>query len=190
MRLDKLRPITWQSRKSVDAMLVSQAENRRYLSGFTGSAGLLLISAGTRPCWPPISATMSRWGARLLTFHLAKIQTKVSRICCPELVGRHRASGGWVSRASTSPWTSSISGAQATDNVEWVPLRGRPWRRLRAVKDERPSSRRLRQLCGVDRCCLSPICSEVLDAGHDGGGCSRLGDRGLHAHPRRDQSGL
>ncbi|MEK9149207.1 MAG: aminopeptidase P family N-terminal domain-containing protein, partial [Candidatus Desantisbacteria bacterium] len=30
--------------KGMDCLLVSQADNRRYLSGFTGSAGALLIS--------------------------------------------------------------------------------------------------------------------------------------------------
>jgi len=30
--------------KELDALLVSQPENRRYLSGFTGSAGFLLVS--------------------------------------------------------------------------------------------------------------------------------------------------
>src|SRR5437868_1342979 len=31
--------------QQLDALLVSQPDNRRYLSGFTGSAGYLLISA-------------------------------------------------------------------------------------------------------------------------------------------------
>ena len=42
-RLQKLRQSLAQ--QGLDAFLVSQAENRRYLSGFTGSAGALLISA-------------------------------------------------------------------------------------------------------------------------------------------------
>ena len=41
-RLDKLRQKLVES--GLDAILVSQVENRRYLSGFTGSAGFLLIS--------------------------------------------------------------------------------------------------------------------------------------------------
>ena len=41
-RLDSLRQI--MAREDLDALLVSQPENRRYLSGFTGSAGVLLIS--------------------------------------------------------------------------------------------------------------------------------------------------
>lgn len=42
-RLQKLRQHL--AVQGLDALLVSQAENRRYLSGFTGSAGWLLISA-------------------------------------------------------------------------------------------------------------------------------------------------
>ena len=43
-RLEKLRARL--KTISMPALLVSQAENRRYLSGFTGSAGYLLITAG------------------------------------------------------------------------------------------------------------------------------------------------
>lgn len=42
-RLERLR--SRLAEKEVDAFLISQAENRRYLSGFVGSAGFLLISA-------------------------------------------------------------------------------------------------------------------------------------------------
>ncbi|TET76904.1 MAG: hypothetical protein E3J42_00880 [Dehalococcoidia bacterium] len=41
-RLERLRSQLAQS--GLDAILISQGENRRYLSGFTGSAGFLLIS--------------------------------------------------------------------------------------------------------------------------------------------------
>ncbi|MBE0415494.1 MAG: aminopeptidase P family protein [Dehalococcoidia bacterium] len=41
-RLNKLREKLEE--KGLDAILISQGENRRYLSGFTGSAGFLLIS--------------------------------------------------------------------------------------------------------------------------------------------------
>ena len=41
-RLNKLR--SQLTTKGLDALIISQAENRRYLSGFTGSAGFLLIS--------------------------------------------------------------------------------------------------------------------------------------------------
>lgn len=44
-RLNRLRAT--MAEKNYDAMLVSQGENRRYMSGFTGSAGYLFISANT-----------------------------------------------------------------------------------------------------------------------------------------------
>ena len=43
-RIERLRQALGEN--EIDAMLVSSAENRRYLSGFTGSAGYLLISEG------------------------------------------------------------------------------------------------------------------------------------------------
>lgn len=42
-RLDKLRALIAQ--EGLDCLVVSQPENRRYMSGFTGSAGVLVISA-------------------------------------------------------------------------------------------------------------------------------------------------
>jgi Xaa-Pro aminopeptidase len=41
-RIEKLRPALGE--KQIDGILISQAENRRYLSGFDGSAGFLLIT--------------------------------------------------------------------------------------------------------------------------------------------------
>ena len=41
-RLNNLRQE--MSRRELDAIFVSQPENRRYLSGFTGSAGFLLVT--------------------------------------------------------------------------------------------------------------------------------------------------
>lgn len=43
MRLTKLREILPQH--NLDAVLISQPENRRYLTGFTGSAGWLIVTA-------------------------------------------------------------------------------------------------------------------------------------------------
>ena len=41
-RLDQLRGI--MEKEGLDSILISTPENRRYLSGFTGSAGYLLIT--------------------------------------------------------------------------------------------------------------------------------------------------
>ena len=44
IKLDNLRQKFDQDDLGLDAILISSPENRRYMSGFTGSAGWLLIS--------------------------------------------------------------------------------------------------------------------------------------------------
>lgn len=46
MRLEKFRNL--MAEQELDGFLVSQPDNRRYLSGFTGSSGLLIITAETQ----------------------------------------------------------------------------------------------------------------------------------------------
>ena len=41
-RVERLREAIAQ--QSLDALIVTQPQNRRYLSGFTGSAGVLVVS--------------------------------------------------------------------------------------------------------------------------------------------------
>jgi Xaa-Pro aminopeptidase len=129
MRLDKLRPTL--AEQELDAMLISQAENRRYLSGFTGSAGQLIITAQEA-----ILATDFRYyeqmGREAPDFQLAKIKTRFEDLL-PELVsdlgiGRLGFESEHVSVHQLHLW------GQATDNVEWVPQR-ETVERLRAVKD-------------------------------------------------------
>ncbi|GIT43728.1 MAG: hypothetical protein Ct9H300mP11_16640 [Chloroflexota bacterium] len=45
--------------QELDGMLISTPENRRYLSGFRGSAGFLLITKSER-YWSLILVTLSR----------------------------------------------------------------------------------------------------------------------------------
>ena len=59
-RLQRLRDAL--AERELDGALISNAQNRRYLSGFTGSAGYLLITP-TTPSSRPTSATTSRGGA-------------------------------------------------------------------------------------------------------------------------------
>lgn len=54
MRLTRLREL--MAERSLDGMLITQPENRRYLSGFTGSAGVLIVGSD----WQAI-ATDSRY---------------------------------------------------------------------------------------------------------------------------------
>lgn len=118
MRLTRLR--TTLSEQSLDALLISQPENRRYLSGFTGSAGWLIISAQRA-----ILATDSRYweqvGRQAADWELAKITGEFSTSLPPLLadVGVRRL--GFESQNVTvdqlQTWT------EATPEIEWVPLK-------------------------------------------------------------------
>jgi len=44
MRLAKLRQAIAQAEEGLDALLIYQPENRRYVSGFTGSEAMLLVA--------------------------------------------------------------------------------------------------------------------------------------------------
>jgi Xaa-Pro aminopeptidase len=82
MRLTKLREAL--TTEGLDAILITQPENRRYLSGFTGSAGVLLISQEQA-----VLATDFRYYEQVdkqaPNFRLAKITDKFKTLL-PELV--------------------------------------------------------------------------------------------------------
>jgi Xaa-Pro aminopeptidase len=75
-RLEKLRRRL--AEEQLDAILVSQAENRRYLSGFTGSAGFLLISPESA-----VLATDSRYTEQeenqANDFHIHRIEGEMQK---------------------------------------------------------------------------------------------------------------
>jgi Xaa-Pro aminopeptidase len=130
VRLKKLREVLVD--KELDAILISQADNRRYLSGFTGSAGTLLITAEQA-----ILATDFRYfeqmGREAPDFDLAKIETRFSELL-PSLVadlGVHRL--GFESQSVTVDELRTW--AKGTDEVEWVPLKDAV-ETIRQVKDE------------------------------------------------------
>ncbi|MGC9333287.1 MAG: M24 family metallopeptidase [Anaerolineae bacterium] len=130
MRLEKLRETL--AEQELDAILVSQAENRRYLSGFTGSAGMLMITAQEA-----ILATDFRYyeqmGREAPDFQLAKIKTRFEELL-PELIsGMGIRRLGFESEHVTVHQLHTWS--QASDNVEWVPQR-QIVEKIRAVKEE------------------------------------------------------
>ncbi len=75
MRLDKLRETIARSEENLDALLIYQPENRRYLSGFTGSEAMLLITPDRA-----VIATDSRYWQQAQReapeFSLYKVKTK------------------------------------------------------------------------------------------------------------------
>lgn len=130
MRLEKLRSTLIE--QNVDALLISQPDNRRYLSGFTGSAGMLLISSDRA-----ILATDFRYyeqvGRQAPDYELAKITTKPTDLL-PELLAELGVKRlGFEAQHLTVDQLHEWS--QAVEDIAWVPLKGTV-EKLRAVKDE------------------------------------------------------
>jgi Xaa-Pro aminopeptidase len=130
MRLQKLRQIL--AEQNLDAILVGGAENRRYLSGFTGSTGHLLISPARA-----VLATDFRYyeqvGREAGAFELARVTTTLAALL-PELLARDGVRRlGFESEIMTVAELQSLS--EAAGDVEWVPLK-ETVARLRTVKDE------------------------------------------------------
>jgi Xaa-Pro aminopeptidase len=130
MRIASLRDALRED--DLDAILVSQPENRRYLSGFTGSAGLLLISAERA-----VLATDFRYyeqvGREAPDFELAKITTRFSDLLPDLLAGLGVQRLGFESQHLTVDQLHTFS--QATEGLEWVPLK-ETVEKIRMVKEE------------------------------------------------------
>ena len=130
MRLTKLRQVLTD--QQLDALLISQPENRRYLAGFTGSAGWLLVTAARA-----VLATDFRYyeqvGREAPDWELARITDNFQKLL-PDLlvsagVRRLGFEGQHVTVDQLATWT------QATSGVEWVPLKDTV-ESIRMVKDE------------------------------------------------------
>lgn len=130
MRLTRLRESLVA--QGLEALLISQPENRRYLSGFTGSSGWLLISAERS-----ILATDFRYyeqvGREAPAFELAQIKTTFSKLLPDLLAGMGVRRLGFESQHVTVDELDTWR--QATEGVEWVPCKGLV-EALRAVKEE------------------------------------------------------
>jgi Xaa-Pro aminopeptidase len=130
MRVAKLRNALVEHH--LDAILVSQPENRCYLSGFTGSAGWLVITADQA-----VLATDFRYyeqvGHEAPDFELAKIETRLVDILPTLLADLGVKKLGFESQHVTVDELYTLS--QATEDVEWQPLK-RTVEAMRAVKDE------------------------------------------------------
>ena len=74
---------------NIDAMLVSDLNNVRYLSGFTGSNAALLVFADDRPA---VLATDGRYRTQAAR-QAPDIQTVIERACGPHLAGHAVAAG-------------------------------------------------------------------------------------------------
>ncbi len=130
MRLTKLR--TTLSEQGLDALLISQPENRRYLSGFTGSAGWVILSAEQA-----ILATDFRYyeqvGQEAPAFELVKVEGKFDALLPGLLADLGVRRLGFESQHVTVDQHSTWR--QAAGDVEWVPLK-EAVEPIRAIKDE------------------------------------------------------
>jgi len=130
MRLTKLRAILPEH--DIDAILISQPQNRRYLSGFTGSAGWLVITAERA-----VMATDFRYYEQVEReapgFELARIQTRVSDLLPEVLADLGIKRLGFESQHLTVEQLSTFN--KAADGVEWLPLENTV-EKIRAVKDQ------------------------------------------------------
>jgi Xaa-Pro aminopeptidase len=117
--------------QSIDALLVSQPEDRRYLSGFTGSAGVLLITAARAL----IATDFRYWeqvGIESPLFELVKAESTFVAVL-PEMLARQPlARVGFESDHAT--FADARDWMDAAPDVEWAPVRGLVLE-LRAVKD-------------------------------------------------------
>ncbi len=129
-RVTRLRAVLPEA--GADAIIVSQPENRMYLSGFSGSAGVLLISAERT-----LIATDFRYfeqvGQECPDFELIPVKTDLSDVL-PELIAR--GGGKLVAfEADHVPFATAKGFMDAVSEVQWLPTKGIV-AGLRAIKDE------------------------------------------------------
>jgi Xaa-Pro aminopeptidase len=128
-RLDRVR--SWLAEQSIDALLVNQPENRVYLSGFTGSAGMLLISADLA-----LIATDFRYyeqvGIESPQFELEKVTSTYADIL-PGLIARRPLTRIGF-EADSATYADARDWMQAVPGLDWVPTKGVVLE-MRAVKD-------------------------------------------------------
>jgi len=130
MRLTKLREAL--ATDGLDAILITQPENRRYLSGFTGSDGALLISQDQA-----VLATDFRYYEQVEKqapdFRLAKVTARFETLL-PELIQQVGAKTvGFESAHLTVDQHQKWQ--KVAEGFELVPTKGLV-ERIRAVKDE------------------------------------------------------
>jgi Xaa-Pro aminopeptidase len=133
MRLEKLRQSLIQSEDNLDALLVYQPENRRYMSGFTGSEAMLFITPDRA-----VIATDSRYWEQAEReapeFSLYQVKTRYVM----EMADILKAAGnpkhiGFESTCTTVDQLDQLT--DAAPGVEWVSTKGLV-EELRLIKDE------------------------------------------------------
>jgi Xaa-Pro aminopeptidase len=128
-RLTRLRELL--AEQSIDALLVSQPENRAYLSGFTGSAGMLYVS-GEQALIAVDFRYYQQVGLESPQFELVKVTTNHTDVL-PELLARQP-----VKRLGFESDHAAFADVQEwmaiAPEAEWVSTKGLIME-MRAVKD-------------------------------------------------------
>lgn len=119
----------------LDAMLVSNLVNVRYLTGFTGSNAALLVRVDGEDAQPPVLATDGRYRTQAAQ-QVPDAEIVIERACGPHLAGRAAADGvrrlGFESHVVTVDGYAAL--AKAAGDVELVAAAGTV-EALREVKD-------------------------------------------------------
>ena len=129
LRLARLRGV--MAAEGLDSLLITQPENRRYLSGFTGSAGVLLISQERA-----FLATDFRYYEQVKmqapSFELVEVSDSPQAVLAPLIKELKLVRLGFESHVVTvdlyESWRAAFQG------VEWIATKGLV-ERLRQVKD-------------------------------------------------------
>ena len=129
MRLAKLRQILADN--DLDAIVISQPENRRYLSGFTGTRGVLFISP-ERAVLATTFVYLEQAGKQAPAFELIRFQREFAEVW-PDLVAEVGASRVAFESAHLAVAEHGKL-AVGAKGVEWVPKEGFV-EGLRAIKD-------------------------------------------------------
>ena len=133
MRLDKLRQALAQSEERLNSLLIYQPENQRYVSGFTGSEAMLIVTPDRA-----VLATDSRYWQQAEReapeFSLYKVKTKyVTEMAEILAAAGHPRHIGFESTFITVDQLDQLT--DAAPEVEWVATKGIV-EDLRLIKDE------------------------------------------------------
>ena len=158
-RRDRLREVVRSA--GLDAALITRLVNVRYLTGFTGSNGSLLVPASG----PDVLATDGRYTIQAGA-QAPDVELLIERVTAPALANRSRDGGhrrlGFESHDVTVDLHATL--LSTVGGAELVGLR-QAVERLRAVKDDEEVAL-LREACGIaDRALADLIAAGGLRAG-------------------------
>jgi Xaa-Pro aminopeptidase len=123
--------------EGLEGLLISQPENRRYLSGFTGSAGYLLITQ-ERALLIVDFRYVQQAGEQALGYEVVKVEGRfpdlLPRLVSELAVARLGFEADGVTYATYSEWLAALQERSSDQETELAPTR-RWVETLRAVKD-------------------------------------------------------